>query len=56
MLLFALAAAEAVATRKGNPFASWGNRPAPNRIEPISYLTFEVPFALILGEPTFKES
>jgi len=43
----------AVQNRKNNPFAQWGDRGAPNRVEPIASPSFDVPFKLTPGEPIF---
>ncbi|MBV8976520.1 MAG: GSCFA domain-containing protein [Alphaproteobacteria bacterium] len=43
----------AVQNRKNNPFAAWGDRGAPNRVEPIALPSFDVPFKLESGEPIF---
>lgn len=44
---------DAVATRKSNPCATWGDRSAPNRIEPFTTPSFAVPFQMQPGEKIF---
>ncbi len=44
---------DAVATRKENPFATWGNRVQKNRVEPITKPWFPVPFQMESGERIF---
>ena len=46
MPLFEFSGAQAVEQRKGNPFATWGNRSQKNRVEPITKPGFSVPFQL----------
>jgi tetratricopeptide (TPR) repeat protein len=53
MPLIRISADDAVQNRKNNPFAQWGDRGAPNRIEPIATPSFDVPFKLAPGEPIF---
>src|SRR5215510_6563682 len=53
MPLFVLSGADAVASRKTNPVATWGDRNAPNRVEPIATPAFKVPFRLEPGERIF---
>jgi hypothetical protein len=53
MPLIRFDAETAVQNRKHNPNASWGERGAPNRVEPIASPGFEVPFKLQPGEPIF---
>lgn len=54
MPLIDLSADEAVANRKGNPYAAWGERSAAdNRVEPLAKPAFEVPFRLERGESIF---
>jgi hypothetical protein len=50
MPLIRLSSADAVETRKNNPFNNWGERGQSNRIEPIATPSFEVPFRLVAGE------
>jgi GSCFA family len=53
MPLIRISADDAVQNRKNNPYAQWGDRGAPNRIEPIAAPGFDVPFKLEPGEPIF---
>jgi hypothetical protein len=54
MPLIDLSAEEALANRKGNPYATWGERTAPdNRVEPFAKPAFEAPFRLERGEAIF---
>ncbi len=53
MPLLVVKGADAVNNRKNNPFASWGDRNAPNRIEPVCKPSFAVPFRLEPGEKIF---
>lgn len=53
MPLIELSGADAVATRKGNPFANWGNRTQANRVEPVTKPGFAVPFQMDPGEKIF---
>lgn len=46
-------AQEAVEIRKHNRFARWGERGAPNRVEPIAKPAFDVPFRLEPGQRIF---
>lgn len=39
--------------RKNNPYANWGRRDQPNRVEPIATPAFDVPFTLSRGEKIF---
>ncbi|HEX8232002.1 MAG TPA: GSCFA domain-containing protein [Caulobacteraceae bacterium] len=51
--LVSLTAAEATQNRKTNPFAGWGDRGSPNRVEPIAKPEFEVPFRMEPGQKVF---
>lgn len=53
MPLVELSAEDAIANRKSNPFATWGDRTAANRIEPVAKPAFDVPFRLEPGESIF---
>ncbi len=53
MPLIRISSEIAVQNRKNNPFAQWGERGAPNRVEPIATPSFDVPFKLVHGEPIF---
>lgn len=53
MPLLSLGSTEAVANRKGNPFAGWGARGAANRVEPVAAPHFEAPFKLAPGQSIF---
>lgn len=53
MPLIRFTADAAIQNRKHNPNAEWGDRGAPNRVEPIASPGFEVPFKLAPGEPIF---
>lgn len=53
MPLLILDGAEAVRTRKENPFAQWGARGEPNRVEPYARPGFDAPFQLEPGEKIF---
>ncbi len=53
MPLIELSGPEAVAQRKNNPFATWGNRGQKNRIEPVTKPGFDVPFKMKPGEKIF---
>jgi len=53
MPLIRISSEIAVQNRKNNPFAQWGDRGAPNRVEPIATPSFDVPFKLVQGEPIF---
>lgn len=53
MPLQTIGSAEAVANRKGNPFAGWGARGAPNRVEPVAAPHFDAPFKLAPGQSIF---
>ena len=53
MTLVDISAADAVATRKTNQFATWGDRAELNRVEPLAKPNFDAPFKLRRGEPIF---
>jgi thioredoxin-like negative regulator of GroEL len=53
MPLLDLSGQDAVANRKGNAQASWGDRGAPNRVEPVTRPAFHTPFTLEPGEKIF---
>ena len=46
MPIVRIAAEQAVANRKSNPFAGWGERGSDNRVEPIARPSFSVPFRI----------
>lgn len=46
MPLLEFSGAQAVEQRKGNPFATWGNRTQKNRVEPVTKPSFAVPFQI----------
>ncbi len=53
MPLFELSSDEALANQHTNPYAEWGDRSSPNRIEPIATPHFAVPFRIKPGEKIF---
>lgn len=53
MPLYSFSAAQAVETRKDNPFSDWGSRSTENRVEPLARPAFDVPFQMERGEPIF---
>jgi tetratricopeptide (TPR) repeat protein len=53
MPLIEISGSDAVATRKTNPLATWGNRKQANRVEPVTKPGFAVPFQLEKGEKIF---
>ena len=53
MPIFDIPGPDAVATRKANKYATWGNRNQPNRVEPITRPHFDVGFRLEPGESIF---
>lgn len=53
MPLLKISGPEAVGNRKQNPYATWGDRGSPNRVEPLAKPAFLVPFHLSRGEKIF---
>ncbi len=53
MPLVKLSANAAIENRKTNPFSTWGDRGASNRVEPMTLPNFAVPFKLERGESIF---
>lgn len=53
MPLFDLADEEALAIRKRNPYARWGDRASLNRVEPLATPAFDVNFKMRAGESIF---
>lgn len=53
MPLVSMSGPQALATRKANTVAHWGNRNLENRVEPITKPAFDVPFKLKKGEEIF---
>ncbi|MFN2259920.1 MAG: GSCFA domain-containing protein, partial [Parasphingopyxis sp.] len=53
MPLVSLSGPQALATRKSNPVAHWGDRNLENRVEPVTKPAFDVPFRLEPGEAIF---
>lgn len=53
MPLISLSGPQALATRKANAVAGWGDRNQDNRVEPIAKPAFDVPFAFQPGEAIF---
>ncbi len=53
MPIIEMSGPEAIATRKTNSLATWGQRNAPNRVEPVTKPGFNVPFKMEPGEKIF---